>query len=342
MVWVQDHDLRPHPAIPVLCLSALIGAAVPAASAQTLPDYGFDWATVTDVGNRDTNATEAPLFDGHSVGGVNYTYRISKTEMTAGQWFEFVNAYTPYYDGNPGLTTFKGQWIGYDSINGTHYLNPAAENFATVVNWRLAARYCNWLHNGKVNEQWAFESGAYDTSTFGVDENNDLTDQRERSPGAKFWIPSLDEWVKAMYWDPAKDNGEGEELGGYWKYPTSSDEVPVSGVPGVGETSAGTRTVFDVGSYTDVTSPWGLFDGSGGEREWLETLTAGNTFRMLAGTDYLSSADSIALTDRIDKVDAASVLFASGTLRIAGIVPSPGTSVLVAAGAVFFARRRRD
>jgi len=340
MLWGENHALTPSAAIPALALCATLGV-VPAASAQTLPDYGFDWATITDAGNRDTNATEAPLFDGHSVGGVGYNYRISKTEMTAGQWFEFVDAYAPFHTDNQSSLSFTGQWIGYDAINGEHFMNPAAAKFATDLSWRYAARFANWLHNGKVNEAWAFESGAYDTSTFGFDENGDLTDQRERSPGAKFWIPSLDEWVKAMYWDPAKDNGEGAELGGYWKYPTSSDEVPVSGLPGEGETSAGTRIVFDVGSYTDVTSPWGLFDGSGGERELLETITAGREARLLVGTDYLSAVESIAFTDRIDTGAVGSVLFAGGTLRIAGLVPGPGTSVLIATGAVFFARRRR-
>jgi len=339
MVWVQDHALKPLPAMPTVFLCLTLGTS--AAVAQSLPDYGFDWATITDAGNRPASIEEAPRYNGFPIGQVNHEYRISKTEMTAGQWFEFVNAYTPYYDGNPGLTTFKGQWIGYDSFSGTHFLNPAAENFATIVNWRLAARYTNWLHNGKVNEQWAFESGAYDTSTFGVDENGDLTDQRERSPGAKFWIPSLDEWVKAMYWDPAKDNGEGEELGGYWKYPTSSDEVPVSGLPGEGETSAGTRIVFDVGSYTDVTSPWGLFDGSGGEREWLETLDGSQAGRLLFGSQFTTDVSAIDSLDRIDNPGAGSVLFAGATFRIAGVVPSPGSVFGVAFGLAFAARRRR-
>src|SRR5690606_23240620 len=90
------------------------------------------------------------------------------------------------------------------------------------------ARYCNWLHNGKVNEQWAFDTGAYDASTFGRDENGDFTDDYTPLPGARFWIPSVDEWLKAVYYDPDR-HGPGE--GGWWLFPDSSDDPLVIGYP---------------------------------------------------------------------------------------------------------------
>src|SRR3990172_3000991 len=57
-----------------------------------------------------------------------------------------------------------------------------------------AARFANWLHNGQpIGEQGpgTTEDGAYhdvgDQSLFG------------RNPGAKFFIPTEDEWYKAAY-----------------------------------------------------------------------------------------------------------------------------------------------
>ena len=44
-----------------------------------------------------------------------------------------------------------------------------------------------------------------------------------RSSLAKFVLPSADEWHKAAYYDPNKDGGSG----GYWDYPTGSDEEPL-------------------------------------------------------------------------------------------------------------------
>ena len=43
----------------------------------------FDWATVGNPGNP---------HDGSGYGGVDYTYRIAKHEVTNGQYAEFLNA----------------------------------------------------------------------------------------------------------------------------------------------------------------------------------------------------------------------------------------------------------
>ena len=39
--------------------------------------------------------------------------------------------------------------------------------------------------------------------------------------GARYWLPSEDQWYKAAYYDPTK-NG----TGGYWTYATQSDALP--------------------------------------------------------------------------------------------------------------------
>ncbi|MDI1289895.1 MAG: SUMF1/EgtB/PvdO family nonheme iron enzyme, partial [bacterium] len=125
----------------------------------------------------------------------------------------------------------------------------------------------------------AFRNGAYDVSTFGGVVL--FTDQLTRNPGARYWIPSTDEWMKAAHWDPNR-NGEGE--GGWWNYSNSSDSPLVYGPPGAmvnGQlaTANAAWDIFDfpgsnpfnvpLGAYS-VTSPWGLFDVAGGTKEWTE------------------------------------------------------------------------
>ncbi len=328
----------------VLAGSVLAGlvlylAAPTAAVAGPTPDYGIDFAIIGDPGNRHVNMDEGRQFyppfapEGLKVGTVNRKYRMARTEVTVGQWLEFVNAYRPYYEGSTHAGQFTGDWIVYDNSLGRYRAIAGSENFATNLGWRYAARYCNWLHNGKVMDQWAFENGAYDTSTFGQDANGNYTDQPVRNADAKFWIPNLDEWIKAMHWDPNKNDGEG----GYWRYPTSSDEVPISGPPGSGETNAGTWKFYDVGSYPHVTSPWGLLDGSGGQGEYLETLATSSGWRLGKGSNW---AGLFGL-DVIDGLGAHLPVLGGSGLRIATVIPASGSASVLGISTVILLRRRR-
>src|SRR5690606_36322403 len=172
----------------------------------------------------------------------------------------------------------------------------------SVMGWRYIARYCNWLHNGMPTgpdaEQWAFETGAYDTSTFTRNPDGSFNDQRERSPGARFFIPSWDEWVKAVYWDPERNEGEG----GWRMYPYG-DTVPVPGDPDEGgQTNASLNDVgtFDVGSYPDWTTPWGLLDASGGATEWLEFASDNGLLRGAKGTTVSTPLDGLPRQEGIE------------------------------------------
>ncbi|KAA0219198.1 MAG: hypothetical protein EDS66_17745 [Planctomycetota bacterium] len=295
------------------------------ALAGPVPDYGHDFVVIGDPGNRAVNQAEGRRFfppyapEGFSVGRVDYRYRMARTEVTVGQWLEFVNAYAPYYDGSVSSLAFTGDWIVYAG-NGSYRAIEGSENFATNMAWRFAARYCNWLHNGKGLEQAAFENGAYDTSTFGQDANGYYTDQRTHNAEALFWIPTLDEWTKAMHWDPAKSDGEG----GYWRYPTSSDTAPIIGPPGFGQTNAGSGATYDVGAYSDVMSPWGLFDGSGGEREWLE-FAADEGSRYLRGASWALGPPF----DEIDRVTPGPPITGSGGFHIVSAIPAPGAPAVL-------------
>ena len=58
----------------------------------------------------------------------------------------------------------------------------------TYLSWHDALRYCNWLHGGDP------ETGAYPFSGKVL--------AGARTEGARFFLPTEDEWVKAAYYDP--------------------------------------------------------------------------------------------------------------------------------------------
>ena len=274
------------------------------------------------------------------VGSVAYNYRIARTEITATQWLDFVDAYAPYWHGSPSDPSFTSWWI-YPSPLG-YFIQPGFEQCPVEMSWRMAARYCNWLTNAKRPEQWAFESGAYDTSTFTSNPDGSLNDQLTHSPGALFWLPTRDEWTKAAYYDPNR-NGPGQ--GGYWRFPDMSDDPLISGLPGAGgQTNAGLTfpsepPAWPVGSYPNVQSPWGLLDVSGGVSEWTEDCWISPDNRYLLGTRM---RDSI-WNDRIDWWGySCSPTAPLAGIRIASVVSEPSVMASAAiAGVIAFRGRRR-
>src|SRR6056297_1652110 len=258
-------------------------AAAICSSALAVPDYGHEWRTIGDPGNPPTDfATKHPNFP-RPLGAVDYEYRLTRTEVTYAQQLEFLNAYAPYMSGSQLTGQGEIAYLGQGQNGAIWELNAGSENRPGRMAPRLWASYCNWLHNDQALTQDAFESGAYDISTFGEDADGNIIDQMTRSPGARFWIPSIDEWTKGGYWDPNR-YGEGE--GGYWLYPYQSDERPAHGLPEEGgQTNASDvpGVPLDVGSYPHAQTPWGLLDYSGGESELAERIS--DTAYLAMGSD---------------------------------------------------------
>ncbi len=322
-----------------LCLGLLTTSG---AVAGPVPDYDFDWAEIGALGNRRPLLSEVPGFpDAAQYGSVNYHYRMTRTEVVTSQWLEFANAYVAHYDGSPTAFEMTGWWLSYDSSSGQYSMADGAALAPVETTWRMAARFTNWLSNGKSNDASAFENGAYDTSTFGRNPDATFTDQLEHTPGAAFWIPTYDEWVKGMHYDPNR-YGQGEE--GYWRYPHSSDSEPLSGLPDDGgETNAGLTWgqdgwFMDAGSYPDVQSPWGLLDGSGGAREWTETAFD-SMYRFIDGSEF-GEGNGFQVRDLIEQW---SIAFPEGYygFRIAGVIPAPWSGSPMIGGVSLLLRRKR-
>src|SRR5690606_22099076 len=144
------------------------------------------------------------------------------------QWVEFYNAAfdRPRDDWIPWLvpptqTNWGAAPTQPNTPDGLRWRVPAGNDMRAVgnISWRGAAIYCNWLHNGQSTDRAAFLNGAYDVSTFGGGAF-EFTDQATHNPGARYWIPTWDEWLKAAHYDPDRN---GPDQGGWWLYSNGTD-----------------------------------------------------------------------------------------------------------------------
>lgn len=327
---------------------ACLGVAAAGDHLRFTQEHGLTFSEISAPGNPHYEFKEFPGDTIQRFGGVDYSYRMATTEITGGQWHEFVLAYAPYIGPQWNTASFRGNstWVGNNADGVPQYALFGTPQAVVEMGWRFAARYCNWLHNGKPTgpdvPQWVFESGAYDTSTFTHNPDGSVNDQATRSAGAKFWIPSRDEWVKAAYWDPNR-YGEGE--GGYWEHPYASDDPAASGPASKGgQTNAGPvieGTGYLVGSYPDVNAPWGLLDVSGGSREWLEDFQHDHPRDRLMKGSWLGMGEFYYFLDEIQHTSAGWVPSGTVGLRIAAAIPAPSSTMILFAALVGGARRRR-
>lgn len=340
----------------VLCMVCpLLFGIGTAARAQPAPDYDFQWATVGSPGNPAYQAPFPPSEDTvHNRGSVSYEYRITRLEVSTAQWLEFQNAFAevpgnPLYQIPPtywGATVARvipstGRFV-YRLVD----LPNAGQLPVGGMSWRDAARYCNWLHNNKEISLAAISTGAYDTTTWGRNSDGTISDAPTHMPGAYFWIPTLDEYLKSTHFDPNK-NGPGQA--GWWRYKNSSDSPAITGLPGIGTTSAGYFTSDDsaagwlipLGSYTTSLSPWGLWDTSGGGAEWTEELF-GSRERGYVGSAVSDTGGAAASRDYIGRIGSQTVFSPAFTsFRIVSPVPTPSAAMLVVLCAALFSKKSR-
>jgi hypothetical protein len=238
--------------------------------------------TVTSPGNQ-------PDFTG--LGSVGYEYQIGEFEVLNSQYAAFLNAVArsdPYglYAPQMGSAAFGGIYRSGASGAYTYSLKAGFANYpALYMSYYDAARFVNWLHNGQPTgglNASTTEGGAY---TF-----TGATTVGPRNPGARFALPTKDEWYKAAFFEPT---GAGD----YWLYPTRSDVLPSSRPPNATDANSANFYYDDgiangvnggfaltgstnyvssfnyltpAGTYSAADGPWGTFDQGGNVREWLE------------------------------------------------------------------------
>lgn len=266
-------------------------AGLPAAAA--VPDVHDDGRTGTDMafvkvaypGNG-----KDPLY---GRGCVPYSFEIGKYEITNLQYADFLNAVASKSD--PFRLFHEDMQSGIVGgidrrKNGDEFVYSVKpgweERPVTYLSWYMLARMANWYHYGKPRTgqselgttEGTDSQGAYDTRAFPIAlgatvELSRLPDRR--NPGARFWIPSNDEWYKAAYFDPLKP---GERK--YWDYPLMTDNSPNNSTPPGDRSTANYQTtqlgigepwyVARVNDYPNAASFFGVQGMAGNVWEWIE------------------------------------------------------------------------
>ncbi len=150
------------------------------------PDSGGDPGFVM-IGDPD-NAADVDYPRVGAFGAVDHPFEIGRHKVSNSEYASFLNAVA---DSDPHSLYHPDMRIRRGGAEGRFIYTPypATENAAvTYVSWHDALRYCNWLHGGDTEE------GAY---RFAGE-----TIVAPRQAGARYFLPTEDQWYKAAYYDP--------------------------------------------------------------------------------------------------------------------------------------------
>ena len=248
---------------------------------------GFNFVDIDDNNNSP---------DTTSYGNVGNSYKINKYLVTNCEYVEFLNsiAKTDTY----GLYSLNMETDARGGITRSglpdNYSYSVKDNMSNkpviYINWFDAARYCNWLHNGKPSgsqDALTTEDGAYLLN--GANSGINIT----RKVDAKYFIPTENEWYKAAYYTPSK-NLTG--IPGYYKYATQSDNDPQcvnanSVGDGIFNGLAANISSYVCSAQFGLLSSWGLNDrgqlGDGSsQNQFLPVLLDGQWFQVSAGYQH--------------------------------------------------------
>ena len=233
-------------------------------------------------------------------GSVGYDYSIGTYEVTNAQYAQFLNAVAAadpnaLFNIAMGTDPRGGITRSGTSRNYTYavkgYMGEKPVNF---VSWYDALRFCNWLHNGRptgAQDNTTTEGGAYTLTgptTITLPGSDPNHGSNGRNTGARFWIPSENEWYKAAYHDPVNAGADAGGTADYWLYPTQSDAAPTlasadldgninNDVANLANHERAAEWNGQVGNVTTVgsggpgsTSYYGAFDMAGNVWEWNE------------------------------------------------------------------------
>ena len=305
----------------------------------------LEFVTVGDTGKA---------ADTTGYGSVAYTYRMGKYDVTAAQYCQFLNAvatqsdpfglYNPSMAGGPGSaacgitrTGSEGNYSYSTTLSGYAVNN---SNFpVNYVSWGDAARFANWLANGQpagvTQGAGTTETGSY-TLNGAIDDSNLMA--VTRNSGARYVIPTEDEWYKAAYYDPNKPGGAG-----YWLYPTRSDTAPSNVLDPNGTNNANynwtdpNNGLTVVGAFAGTPGPFGTYDVGGDVSQWNEANVYG--YRGARG-GWFSSFDAVYLDTSFRAKGIPTGEGSIGGFRIVEI-PEPGSIALLSFGILFYCRALR-
>ena len=252
------------------------------------------YVTIGNAGNAN---------DTTGYGGVDYSYKISSTEVTIAE-FQASGA------GSGG----EDYWN-----DGTRTVGTAAP--ASYVSLSEAMQYCNYLTTGDV------DSGYYGAG------GNDMSALSHlayaTANGSTYFVPTENEWYKAAYYDASG-------AGGYSLYANGTGTVPTEGG---GTTGWNYNYVNSSPNYTrDValgtTEQNGTTDMMGNVWEWMED-SAG----VIRGGSY--DYDETNLRSSYRYADNPSAEYHRVGFRPVEVIPEPATALSLVLGGLVVAGYRR-
>jgi sulfatase modifying factor 1 len=263
--------------------------------------FDIQFVAIGNPGNvADTTGTPNPA------GAVPYEYRMGKYEISE-QMIDKANAL-----GGLGITK---------DTRG-------ANKPATSISWFEAAKFVNWLNTSSGSSPaYKFDAGGtfqlWQPSDAGFNANNPF-----RNSLANYFLPSVNEWYKAAYFDPLN--------GVYYDYPTGSNVAPTAVASG---TAAGTA-ILQQNIPADITlagalSAFGTMAQGGNAYEWNETesnMSFSVSGRAIRGGFYGSNSLDL-LADQLLNIIPSS----DGTdlgFRVGSAVPEPHSIMLIGIGIV--------
>jgi formylglycine-generating enzyme required for sulfatase activity len=330
---------------PMRVLSVAAGALVSIAAASmvsevqagvvNLGSFSGEFVTVGDPNNT---------ADTTGYGAVSQTFDIMKFEFTNQQYVQFLNSVDATGNKTNGI---YDELMGTDARGGISFTSGAATGSkyavktnmgnkpVNYVSWFDAARVSNWLHNGATSAA-SMETGAYTL-------NNAITgNPLALNIGARFFIPSENQWYKAAYYKGGGTNA------GYWPYATQSNSLPGAvNANSTGDGSAGSSGNFanynsaadwngQDGNVTTVgtnggPSAYGAFDMTGNVAEWNDLNSSSSFLPGIRGGDWSDGSSDLSSSSRfpdIPGLKAGSVGFRVASLSSDAAIPEPSMMVI--------------
>ena len=180
-------------------------------------DAYSSFVTIADTDN---------LADTTSYGYVSYQFKIQTYPVTNNEYAGFLNSVakdgastkklydTRMSDEARGGIVRTGTFPNYNySVKANMGDKPV--NF---VNWFNAARFVNWVSNGRLESPQTTESGVYTFTLINGQINTSV--KINKNNNNSYWIPTESEWYKAAYYDSGNTS--------YFNYATASNSLPDS------------------------------------------------------------------------------------------------------------------